>query len=99
MAKIVSLGINTVEMSHAARQIRIRGLYHQMVMGWHQTKGSHVDIEQICGLLKQFDKLLMIRFIDKKVFSPSGTVHHMMPGIRIVYSQRPRHGLYIPELI
>ncbi len=30
-------------------------------MGWHQTIGGHVDIEQICGLLKQIDKLLMIR--------------------------------------
>ena len=88
MADIVSLGINTVEMSHKARQIRIRGLYHQMVMGWHQTKGGHVDLEQISCVLKQIDKLLIVRFNYKKVCSPSRTVHHMVPGIRVVYSQR-----------
>ena len=88
MANIISLGIIPVEMSHAAGQICIRGLEHQMVMGWQQTIGCHVDIEQICGLLEQIDKLLIIRFINKKILPPSGTVHYMMPGIRIVYSQR-----------
>ena len=52
MANIIFLGMNTVEMSHAAGQICIRGLKQQMVMGWHQTIGCHVDIEQICGLLE-----------------------------------------------
>jgi len=40
----------------------------------------------ISWLLKQIDKLLIIRFFLKKLFAPSGTVHHMVPGIRIVYS-------------
>jgi hypothetical protein len=43
--------------------------------------------------------LLIIRFIHKKVSPPSGTVHHMVPAIRIVYSQRTRHGSNITELI
>jgi len=66
-----SFSINTDEMSHAARQIRIRGLYHQMVMGWHQTKGGYIDREQICCFLKQIEKLLIIRFFLKKLFPPS----------------------------
>ena len=32
-------------------------------MGWHQIKGGHVDMEQICCLSKQNDKLLIIHFI------------------------------------
>ena len=41
---------------------------------------------------------LIIRFIIKKVIPPS-TVHQMVPGIRIVYSQRVRHGSKITELL
>jgi hypothetical protein len=70
-----------------------------MVTGWHQTKGGHVDIEQIGCLFEQIDKLLIIRFIDKKICPPTGTVHHMVPGIRIGYSQRARHGAYTSDLI
>ncbi|MFH1954761.1 MAG: hypothetical protein ABIL06_24495, partial [Pseudomonadota bacterium] len=35
--------------------------------------------------------------IRKKILTSSGTVHHMMPGIRVVYSQGPRHDGKIPE--
>ena len=91
MHHIVFLGINTVEVSHAALQVRIRGLDHQMVMCWHQTKGGHVDIKKFGCLLKQIYELLIISFIYKKICFPARTIHHMVPGIRIIYSQWTRH--------
>ena len=54
-------------------------------------------MEKLCCLLKQLYKLLVIRVIRKKILTSSGTVHHMMPGIRVVYSQGPRHDENIPE--
>ena len=86
MDHIVFLGINTVEVSHAPRQVCIRGLDHQMVMRWHQTKGGHVDIKKFGCLLEQIYELLIISFIYEKICSPARTIHHMVPGIRIVYS-------------
>jgi len=83
MGHIVFLGVDTVEVSHAARQVCIRALDHQMIMIWHQTMGSHVDIKKISCLLEQIDKLLVIGFINKYICSPAPTIHHMVPGIRI----------------
>jgi len=71
------------------------GLDHQMIMIWHQTIGGHVDNKKISRLLEQIDKLLVIRFLNKYICSPAPTIHHMVPGIRIIYSQWSRHGRYI----
>ena len=54
-------------------------------------------MEKLYCLLKQLEKLLVIRVIRKKILTSSGTVHYMMPGIRVVYSQGPRHDGNIPE--
>jgi hypothetical protein len=75
VANIVFLGINAIEMSHTPGQISLRGLEQQMVMGWHQTIGCHFNIEQICGLLQQINKLLIIRLGNEKILPPSGTIY------------------------
>jgi len=48
-------------------------------------------MEKLGCLLKQVEELLVICVILKKAHAFPGTVHHMMPRIRIVYSQGPGH--------
>ena len=75
------------------------GLNQKMVMGCHKTKGGHLDMEKLGCLLKQVEELLVICVILKKAHAFPGTVHHMMPRIRIVYSQGPGHRGTVPEFI
>ena len=68
----------------------------RMLMGWRRTLGCRFNIEKTCGLLKQNYKFLLIRFINKKILSPSGTLHYMLPCIRIFYSQRSQDKRCLP---
>jgi len=54
-------------------------------------------MKKLYCLLNQLDKLLVISVIRKKILTSSSTVHHMMPSIRVVYSQGSRHNRNIPE--
>jgi hypothetical protein len=62
-----------------------------MIMIHHQAIGSNPNIPEFYSLLEQIKEHLAVPFFKKNVLSPPATVHHMVPGIRILYSQRSSH--------
>jgi hypothetical protein len=62
-----------------------------MIMVHHQAIGSNPNIPELYGLLEQIKERLAVPFFNKNVLSSPATVHHMVPGIRILYSQRSSH--------
>jgi hypothetical protein len=52
LSPIVTLGVNTVNVSHRPRQVSDRCLYKKMIMVRHQAKCSNPEIKHLGGFLQ-----------------------------------------------
>ncbi len=83
MADIVSLRIYTVDMPHASGKIHFRRFYKNMVMRRHQTKCGDPDAKHIRRFPEQILKIDAVCFIPEEGLPSPGSIHNMIPGIRI----------------
>ncbi len=51
-------------------------------MGSHQTIGCHSNIPHLNAIFEKDNKGIAVSFIWEYFFSPSATVHNMIPGTR-----------------
>ena len=65
---IISLCINTIQMSHGSGKICIRGLNQEVIMTGHQTIGCNPDIKNIIEFLKEVNKRQIV-VLAVKIFS------------------------------
>jgi len=70
-----------------------------MIMVRHQTISGYAKIPHFRGFNEKIDKYLVIMLIMKYLLASSATVHYMIPGIWIFYSQRPAHKILTTQLI
>jgi hypothetical protein len=95
VTSVEALGINTVYMAHAARQIAVRGLDQQVIMVRHQTVGGYPAIPEFGRFPENLDKFFTVCIGKEYLLAPSATVHHMIPGSRIFYPQWSGHAAFL----
>jgi hypothetical protein len=99
MAAIESLGIDPVNMPEASGEVAVRGLDQEVVVVGHETIGGDAKMPEFAGFLDGVEEGLVILCVPKNRFPPSSSVEDMIPGMGILDTKRPRHGLTIIEKI
>ena len=84
---VEALGVDSVDMAHAPRDVGIWRLHEQMIVVWHQAIGANMDIPGRRGFLEKLDKYSVILVVIKYALSPAATVHYVIPGVGVFYAQ------------
>ena len=87
MTSIETLGINAVDMTHAAGDITVGGMQQQMIVIRHEAVGSYFEIQHFNCFLKTPDKNFAVPGRCNRLLASPATVHYMIPGPGIFYSQ------------
>ena len=91
MQAIVALGIETVHMPHAPREVAPGRLDQQMVMVGHEAIGVDLLSKALAGFCQRLKKSPVILVLVKDPLVPSTTIHDVVIRILILESERPRH--------
>ena len=79
---IAGLGIDTIQMTHALRQISVRRLNQQVVVIIHQALGITYPVELGYDLLQRRQKHLPVLVILINVFTPITTRGDVIESVR-----------------
>ena len=86
MNTVETLGIDTVDVPHATRQVPSWCMDQQMVVVGHQAISAYTDIPQFCGILEKVDEHLVIIGVFKYPIRTTPAIHDMIPGPFILNS-------------
>ena len=98
MIAVESLGVDTVDVSHAAGNIGIRGLDQKMIVVRHQAIGGNTHLPHLATFFEKLDKSDIITVGSEDGFPASATVQDMIPRVGIFYAQGPGHGLNVNQI-
>ena len=96
---IEALRVHPIHVPHKPREIRIRSLHQKMIMVRHQAECRYADIPHDRPVLQHLQKTEIILATKEDGFTPPSPVHHMIPGVGILYSQRTRDVASPPSAI
>jgi hypothetical protein len=93
MGPVETLGIHAIDVPHAPGQVGVRGLNEEMVMIAEQAKSGNPHMPQIHRFFQKVNKANIVLFFQENGFSPSPSIHYMVPCTWVLDSQWPRHGM------
>jgi len=93
----MSLGIDTINMTHDAAQVGMGGFQQQMIVVSHQTVGMDHTLKALMRLRQGIQKGLIILCIAKNGLARPATVHDMIKGMLIFDALRSGHGESVGE--
>src|SRR3970282_3048118 len=91
MNTVKSLSVESIQMSHDAREISLRGTQTDVIVIPHKTIGKEFNSPTLMDFTNGFKKGFVILVIVKDVLSSASTIHNVIDGSGILNSQRPRH--------
>ena len=97
MAAVEPLRIDSVYVPHDARYIAFRCMNQHVVMVGHQAISGYTYIPCLGCFLKQFNKRFVIEFVKINVFGSAASVHDVIPGTWIGYSDWARHAYFLAD--
>jgi hypothetical protein len=83
---VKALRIHPIDMTHTTGKVAVRSLDQQVVVIGHQAICRHPEIPLLRRFLKNTYKQIIVMAGEENVFSPSATVHNIIPGSRILYA-------------
>ena len=87
-----SLGIDTIDMTHHAPQVRLRRLNQQVVVIAHQAITQNLDAESLMRFAQGLQERFKVVTIGENLLPRSSTVHYMVVRVLVFYSQGSWHG-------
>ena len=91
MATVRGLSVNTIELAHPLGEVRIRRLYHQMVVIAHQTVGMANPVKPFHHLRQYLEKTLSILIIFVDGLVPVSAGSYMIKRTIELNAQRSCH--------
>jgi hypothetical protein len=85
------LRVDTINVAHASRDIRLRCLQQKVIVIRHEAVGGNTDIPGLRGLLEKIDKQDVIAPATENRLPAPAAVHCVVPPILACYPERPRH--------
>ena len=83
---IEALGIDAVDVPHAAGDVAVRGMEQQMVMVRHEAVGRNFEIKHFNGFIKDGDENFIVLGREEYLLSSPAPVHNVIPGAWIFYA-------------
>jgi len=88
MFPIEALGVNTIEMTHAPRQIRPGSFDEEMVVVGHQAVGMTMPLVTLDRFSKEIQKKVSVGICNKNIVSPISPGSKMINSPLIFNTQR-----------
>ena len=85
-------------MPNYTAKIGLWRLHQQVVVIVHQTVGMDYCIKAMMGFIQRFQEGLVVLIIMKNILSPSSSVHYVVEGVFIFYSDWSWHGVSIVDI-
>lgn len=98
MISVESLGVDTIDVSHAAGNIGIRGLDQKMIVVRHQAVDGNTHLPHLAGIFEKLDKPEIITVVIEDGLTASATVQDMIPCVGIFYAQGSRHRIDVNQI-
>lgn len=89
------LGIDAIDVTHATRQIPLRGLEQQVIMVGHQAVSRNLHIPALGGLANDFQKSSIIIRLKKNILSSAAAIHDMVPRPGKFNTKWSAHGKWL----
>jgi hypothetical protein len=86
------LCVESVHMSHDAREISLRGAQTEVIVVPHETVGKDFDSPPVVNFPNGFHKALVVLLVDKDLLPSASTVHDVIVGFGILDTKWSSHG-------
>ena len=88
---VIPLGVGSQQPFHARDQVGIRRFNHEMEMVRHETEAVHLPPRLLAALPQRRKEPVSVSVVAKNLLAMIATAHHVVNGVRILYSQLPSH--------